>query len=360
MEIENLTKEIRNRAFEKNKDKAPEQVAASWYNDDLTYDGVSKTLFMILPTPGCSWALGDSGGCTMCSYVSDCTLEPIDTDKIIEIFNNHLSRFPIAEEDRIAVKLFASGSFLNPYELPKEARDYILKTLVDLGNVDEIIVESRPEYVKEEILDEIFEIIGDTLFEISMGLETYNDDTRLNKINKGFTKEDFEESVDLIKNLKDEKGYNLKSKAYIFVKPIFLNEKESIDEAIETAYYCEKLGVDRLSICPATIHGQTLIERLWRQGAYNPPWIWSTVEIINTIRRNVKIPALLDTSGFGFRRGPYNCKKCNKTLKNMIIDSNLSQSLIEYDCQCKNQWHGEVYGSDMNKSKTPVKHIPLY
>ena len=101
MEIEKLTKEIRNRAFEKKKDKTPEQVAASWYNDDLTYNGVSKTLFMILPTPGCSWALGDSGGCTMCSYVSDCTLEPIDDDKIIEIFNNHLSRFPIAEEDRI-------------------------------------------------------------------------------------------------------------------------------------------------------------------------------------------------------------------------------------------------------------------
>ena len=44
MEIEKLTKEIRNRAFEKKKDKTPEQVAASWYNDDLTYNGVSKTL----------------------------------------------------------------------------------------------------------------------------------------------------------------------------------------------------------------------------------------------------------------------------------------------------------------------------
>ena len=360
MEIEKLTKEIRNRAFEKKKDKTPEQVAASWYNDDLTYNGVSKTLFMILPTPGCSWALGDSGGCTMCSYVSDCTLEPIDDDKIIEIFNNHLSRFPIAEEDKISVKLFASGSFLNPYELPKTARDYILRKLAEMDNVCEIIVESRPEYVNEKVLDEIFEIIGDKLFEVSMGLETYNDETRLNKINKGFTAKNFEDAVHLIHKMRDEKDYDIKSKAYVFVKPILLNEKESIDEAIETAYYCEELGVDRLSFCPATIHGQTLIERLWRQGAYNPPWIWSAIEIINTVRKNVKIPALLDTSGFGSRRGPYNCKKCNKTLKNMIIDSNLTQSLIEYDCECKKQWQAEVIASDMNKSKTPVKHIPLY
>ena len=42
MEIENLTKEIRARAFERKDPKTPSQVAASWYNDDLTYDGVAK------------------------------------------------------------------------------------------------------------------------------------------------------------------------------------------------------------------------------------------------------------------------------------------------------------------------------
>ena len=68
----------------------------------------------------------------MCSYVSDCTLEPIDSETILRIFNEHLSRHPIAEEEKISVKLFASGSFLNPYELPKDARDEILKTLMNL------------------------------------------------------------------------------------------------------------------------------------------------------------------------------------------------------------------------------------
>ncbi len=57
-------------------------------------------------------------------------------------------------------------------------------------------------------------------------------------------------------------------------------------------------------------HFPKVIERLWRRGSYEPPWIWSTIEIINNVRKNVKIPALLDTSGFGSRRGPYNCKKC--------------------------------------------------
>ena len=360
MEIENLSKEIRQKAFERKEPKTPEQVGASWYNDDLTYNGVSKTLFIILPTPGCSWALGDSGGCTMCSYVSDCTLEPIDTETILKIFNNHLQRHPISEEDKISVKLFASGSFLNPYELPKDARDEILKTLVGLGNVSEIIVESRPEYVKEEYLDEIFEIIGDTLFEVSIGLETSNDYTRLKKINKGFTRQDFEDAVGLMQNLSQTKGYNLKSKAYIFVKPILVSERQAIDEAIETARYCESIGVDRLSFCPATIHGGTVIERLWRKGSYQPPWIWSCIEIINTVRNEIDLPSLLDTSGFGSRRGPFNCKKCNKDLKHMIIANNLTQKPIEYDCECKRQWQAQINNSDMTYSKVEIKHIPLY
>ena len=360
MEISNLCMNVRKRAFERKLPKTPEQVGASWYNDDLTYDGVSKTLFVILPTPGCAWALGDSGGCTMCSYVSDCTLEKIDTETIVRIFKDHLSRFDIGKEDKISVKLFASGSFLNPYELPVDARDEILNILTNMDNVTEIIVESRPEYIKEDILDDIFKIIGNKLFEISIGLETYNDYTRLNKINKGFTLKDFKEAIELIKNLRENKGYNLKSKSYIFVKPILLDEKQAIDEAVETAVYCEKIGVDRLSFCPATIHGGTLIERLWRKGAYQPPWIWSCIEIINTVRKKVNIPALLDTSGFGSRRGPYNCKKCNKDLKHEIINSNLTQSIIEYDCECKSSWMAEVENASMNQSTVKIEHLALY
>lgn len=52
---------------------------------------------------------------------------------------------------------------------------------------------------------------------------------------------------------------------------------------------------------------------MWRKGAYQPPWIWSCIEIINTVRKELNIPALLDTSGFGSRRGPYNCKNAIKT-----------------------------------------------
>lgn len=367
MEIQKLTKEIRSNYLERMKKRPPEKLATSWYQEDLLYAGVGKSLFVIVPTPGCSWALSDAGGCTMCSYISDCTLEPIDENLIISLFKEQLERHideikSDGEKMPIAVKIFASGSFLNPQEVPKKARDEILDILAKIDEIKEVIVESRPEYVNEEVLEEIFSIIPEKIFEISIGLESQNDFIREEKINKGFTREDFEKAINIIAKINNDESneYAAKSKAYILVKPILTSEKEAIEEAIATAKYSENVGVNRVSFCPATIHRGTLIERLWRKGAYQPPWIWSVVEIVNKTRKNLNIPIFMDTSGFGSRRGPYNCKKCNKDLKYKIIDSNLDQSIIEdYKCECKNEWIAEVESSNLNKSKTATKHLPL-
>ena len=44
----------------------------------------------------------------------------------------------------------------------------------------------------------------------------------------------------------------------------------------------------------------------------------------------------------------------------MIIANNLTQSIIEYDCECKEEWLAEIENSDMNSSTVEIKHIPLY
>ncbi|MDR3223594.1 MAG: archaeosine biosynthesis radical SAM protein RaSEA [Methanobrevibacter sp.] len=356
MEIQELNKKIRTQSFEKMKKRSPKQLATSWYQDDLLYSGIGKNIFIIIPTIGCSWALGDSGGCTMCSYISDSFLEPVDAGKIFELFVNEFEKYDLTENT--GVKIFASGSFLNPIEVPVIARNKILRYLAQNKYIKEVVVESRPEYIKKDVLEDVFSHLGDKLFEVSIGLETSNDFTREEKINKGFSKEDFEKSIKIIKSLKN--SYNIKSKAYILVKPILTNENEAIEEAIETSKYCEKIGVDRISFTPTTIHKGTLVEQLWKRGSYQPPWIWSVVEIINETSKNVNIPSFMDTSGFGSRRGPYNCKKCNKILKNTIIKSNLKQNLIEdIDCECKLHWIADKKSSNLNYSKTRIRHLPL-
>ena len=243
MEIQNLMKEIREDAINKMEKRSPEDLAASWSGEDLLYSGRGKAIFIVLPTPGCAWAVSESGGCTMCSYIADSPLEKVDTDVLVDIFKKSIQKHDITE--KTVVKIFVSGSFLNPDEIPKRARHEILNFLKDQEYVEEVVVESRPEFITEEILKECCEALGEKIFEIGIGLETSNDYTREEKINKGFTKEDFEIAINTIKNsnLKCE----VRAKAYIFVKPILTSEKDAIEEALTSAEYAESVGASRIS-----------------------------------------------------------------------------------------------------------------
>ncbi len=347
MEIQDLNQEIRNKSLEKMDPKSARELSASWSGEDLLYSGKGNAIFIILPTPGCAHALSESGGCTMCSYIADSPLENVSSPELIDIFKNQLTRFDI--QPKTVVKIFVSGSFLNEDEVPKEARKEILTILNNEDNVEEVVVESRPEYVKEEVIKECCSLIPDKIFEVSMGLESSSDYIKKYKINKGFSNEDFKRAVGVIKDLKSD--YKITSKAYLFVKPILTSEKDAIEDAVASAKYAEEIGVDRISFCPATIHKGTLMELLWRRGSYQPPWIWSILEIIKRVRSTVKIPVIMDTAGFGTRRGPFNCKKCNKKFKSLIIESNLNQTVPEeFECECKVNWEADVKYSDLTRS----------
>ncbi|MDO8870940.1 MAG: archaeosine biosynthesis radical SAM protein RaSEA [Methanobacteriaceae archaeon] len=353
MKIQELSQEIRAKSLKRIKEKTPQELSATWSHEDLTYSGEGPTIFMILPTTGCAWALAESGGCTMCSYISESSLEPVSAATLVEIFNDLLGRYELNEPT--AIKIFTSGSFLNQSEFPLEARNEILNTLDGLENVSEVIVESRPEYVTKEEVLACCSLIPEKIFEISMGLETSDDYTREFKVNKGFNKQDFEKAVDVIKGLKSE--YNVKSKAYVLIKPILTSEKDAIEEAVQTAIYAEEKGVDRVSFCPSTIHKGTVMEELWRKGSYQPPRVWSVLEVLNRVRESVKIPSIMDTSGFGSRRGPYNCKNCNDKLKKIIMKSNLDQSTIkDFKCDCKVEWETETKFGDINRSPSRIQY----
>lgn len=347
MDIQTLNKSIREKSLQKSAKKRAVELSASWSGEDLLYSGKGNAIFIILPTQGCAHALSESGGCTMCSYIAESLLEKVSSPELVDIFRKKMEKYEI--KPKTVVKIFVSGSFLNEEEIPKEARGEILKTLSKEANVEEVVVESRPEYVTEEVLRECCETLPNKIFEVSMGLESSSDYIKEYRINKGFSNQDFQRAVNVVKDLKTD--FKVTSKAYLFIKPILTSEKNAIEDAVESARYAEEVGVDRISFCPATIHKGTLMEVLWRRGSYQPPGIWSVLEIIRRVRSSVKIPVIMDTAGFGTRRGPYNCKKCNKKLKHMIIQSNLDQSIPEeFDCECKVKWEADVEYSDLTRS----------
>jgi radical SAM enzyme (TIGR01210 family) len=357
--LDNLLPEIRKKALKKVDARPPNQLAASWSGDDLLYSGPGRTIFIVLPTPGCAWALSGSGGCSMCSYIADSPLQEVSSEELVEIFKNEFERQIKKQtiDGPTAIKIFVSGSFLNQEEVSEDAQKEIFKILNEYSDIEEVIVESRPEYVNEEVLKSCCSLIPNKIFEVAMGLESADDNIRLNRINKGFTRKDFEKAVAVINRLKSD--FNVQSKVYLLVKPVLTSESEAIEDAIKSAEYAEEVGVGRISFCPSTIHKGTLMEILWRRGSYQPPWIWSTLEIVRRVRSSVKIPVIMDTAGFGTRSGPYNCKKCNSKLKNAIIESNINQTIPEeFDCECKNKWLADVQYSDKTRSTTNLSKRP--
>lgn len=356
MKIQELTAKIRENYMKNRKEIPMEELCRFWIQEDLLYSGKGKAMSIVFPTRGCSWSLSKYGGCTMCGYVKDTLLKTPNQEKLKKLFDGVISSCP--KEENIAIKIFTSGSFFNSKELPESVRYYILHKLSKLENVSEISVESRPEYIKKEILKECCEILQDKIFEVSIGLESSNDEIRIYKINKGFTLKDFENALRKIKSLKKE--FNIKTKSYILVKPILMTEEDSIKDSINSAIYAEKVGIDRISFCPATVHAGTLMENLWKWGAYRPPWIWSLVEIINKVRETIEIPAIMDTAGMGSKRGPHNCGRCDSKLKKLIIQSNLDQSPVpEIKCKCKKRWKAEKYGERITASSGIIKYIHL-
>ncbi len=273
----------------------------SWQKQELTYSNINSTLNIILGTSGCFWA--KKSGCTMCGYINDSPNKPF---KDLNILKEEVEKY----ENIHSVKIFTSGSFLDPREIPKDVQIQIAKYL-DSKDIKELSVESRPEFISQKNLKNLKNFSG--VKEISIGLETSNDKIRNRYINKGFTYNDF------LKACKICRENNFKIKAYVLIKPPFLYENQAIDDAIKSAHDITNY-VDTISFNPCVVMKNTLISKLFPK-SYKPPYLWSAHKVVKECIE-LKNRILCDIMGAATKRGAHNCKNCNKivieNIKKMI------------------------------------------
>ena len=113
-----------------------------WRSQDLQDGQTAESLTMILRTVGCRW-----NRCTMCGYASEGA--PASAEDLIAQFECAMER---SSPEVSVVKIYTSGSFLDPAEMPVEARDEILKRLEALG-IKKLVIETRPEYVTPQTVE---------------------------------------------------------------------------------------------------------------------------------------------------------------------------------------------------------------
>ncbi len=323
----------------KNQSAGKDRPLAVWKEKDSIDDIEVDTLVFILNGPGCSWAA--TSGCTMCGYNNDVTGDDISTNDLISQADSALKRY----EKEPYVKIFTSGSFLDPKEIPMKAQKEILESIFKVAGKIRVLVESRPEFITQETLDNIKGI--PLTLEIAIGLETANDNIRSSLIRKGFRWDQFVKAGNIaISN-------DILIKVYLLLKPPMLGEKEALDDMVfSIGKIAEVFPGSRISINPMNIQKMTEVESLFTAGLYQPPWLWTLVEVM---KRGSKITdgsvhLMSSPTAGGKKRGTHNCGKCDESVLKGIASFSLKNDRIFLDLHCKCQddiWAGSIISSSL-------------
>ena len=237
----------------------------------------------------------------------------------------------------LSVKIYTSGSFLDFDEIPLEARDHILSEIANDSRIKEVVLESRPEYVQDSNLQDVRSMLGDRTIELAMGLESSSDLVRSLCINKNFDFTAFKDAVEL------GTKYNMGTRAYVLLKPLFLTERDAIIDAKNTIIDAINAGVTTISLNPVNVQRNTLVETLWKRQNFRPPWLWSVVEVLRYahLESHGKVNVVCDPVAAGKIRGTHNCGKCDIDFVSAIRKFSLDQNVSVFDglnCECHTLW----------------------
>ncbi|MDZ7849776.1 MAG: archaeosine biosynthesis radical SAM protein RaSEA [Halodesulfurarchaeum sp.] len=306
----------------------PTEPTRTWLDEDLTPEGLRSSLTIILDTGGCRWAR--AGGCTMCGYVSESeNAEGVSHEALMSQIEGAIAyEAEHAESPAEMVKLYSSGSILDDREVGEASRQGIADRF---GERERIVIESLPDFVTEARLEPFVKAGLST--DVAIGVETATDRVRRDAVNKYFDFDAVEEAA------ATAHAAGAGVKAYLLLKPPFLTESEAIEDTVHSVERLAPLA-HTISVNPTTVMEDTLVEELYYDGGYRPPWLWSVADVLE---RTADAEAIVvsDPVGAGSDRGPHNCGECDETVERAIGDFNRRQDPTVFDevsCDCELTW----------------------
>ncbi len=301
----------------------PTEPASVWAERDVIGGKTVNALVVILRSRGCYWS--KKSGCLMCGYNND-SLESVGAQDLIAQFSKAMDM----HKDQPFIKIYTSGSFLDPGEIEPKARDSILGLAGQKAS--HVLVESRPEFVSQTTLDAALAHVKN--LEVAIGLETANDDVRSRCINKGFAFKDFERACKTVADA----GASVRT--YLLLKPPYMTEGDAIADTLASIERAGKMS-QTISVNPMNVQRGTLVEGLWKKKMYRPPWLWSLISVLERGSKLTDARLMSSPSGGGSKRGVHNCGKCDEALLKCIERFSLSGDtgdLKSGGCKCKEAW----------------------
>lgn len=304
-------------------------------------------LMVILAAPGCAWHR-KSGGCANCAFPGSLgTGHPVSVEEYEAQLEAALTHIPADYAGPVQLDLFVSGSFFNPDEVPHEAQDRLLQRAGKVPGMAHVLVETRPEYVTDEALERARAALGEgPTLEVGIGLESADTVIREQRVNKGFTWEQFEEAA---KRLAKARVPML---AYVLLKPMDTGEAEALEDAASTGERIFALGRSlglptRVALEPCFVAPDTPLSRAFEAGRYQPPRLWSVLAVLERIAPLGPVKVGLSDEGLNPARVAHNCEQCSGRVRAALAEFNAKQRLeaiAGLDCACRAGWREEIAG----------------
>ncbi len=201
--------------------------------------------------------------CLMCDLWKNTTNFTVPAGAIPKQIEWALEQMPDAKH----LKLYNSGSFFDKMAIPPE--DYS-KIAALVSGFKTVIVESHPRFINDKCL--LFRDMLNPELEVAIGLETVHPDI-LKRLNKQMTLKDFKRSVGFLSENR------IRSRAFILLRPPFINEQEGVFWAQRSIDFAFGSGVDCCTIIPVR-PGNGAMDKLIESGDFMMPNIRSLEKVL--------------------------------------------------------------------------------
>jgi hypothetical protein len=272
-----------------------------FFEEELSaYHRLVGSAVILLTNRECPWR------CLMCDLWKHTLTRPVPPGAIPRQIGYALARLPARPEQ---VKLYNNGSFFDPTAIP--LADYAA-VAEKVSCATHLVVESHPRLVGESAL-KLRDLLGSSL-EVAMGLETAHPDV-LPRLNKNLTLNAFAKAAAFLRN------HGVTVRAFVLLRPPFLNEAEGLEWAVKSADFAYASGAEVVSLIP-TRAGNGALDRLREAGEFAPPRLSSLERALESIlawRRGRVFADTWELEQFS------TCAACFKQRRQRLHQMNLQQ-----------------------------------
>ncbi|MED5159049.1 MAG: archaeosine biosynthesis radical SAM protein RaSEA [Candidatus Thermoplasmatota archaeon] len=308
--------------------------ATVYKTPEILPDGTHCTAAtVIFRTRGCAWWW--KSGCTFCGYFND-VRDDVTADDLFAQWDEAKRRLDDFEGCSM-IKIYTSGTFFEDRENPPEWQDAILRETHEREL--HLVIEAQAQMCTPEKISWVAERHPGCT--VAIGLEAYDDTVLRFHVNKGFSTKQWHRSVEMLKD------NGLRVKTYLLFKPPFMSEGDALRLTTKCVADVAPHS-DDISVNPMNIQRSTVVDRLYRNREYRPPWLWSLIDMLEKTHSETTgsgTRMIVHPTAGGKLRGAHNCGKCDEEVVAAIERYSVSADLRELDgldCGCKAVWRTEI------------------